>query len=284
MSCSTNSTVRPSSRSDFTWPSSDCFSAGLTPGHRLVEHHQLGVGHQRARHLEQLALPAGQRPGEVLALLDQQEALEQRVGPLGVGVLLAAPQRREHRRREGPRPRWPVAPTRMFSMTVSLESTLVSWKVRTMPIRATLYAGTLFEALAVERPAPVVGPVEAGEQVEEGGLAGAVGADQRGDDAALDLDVLDVDGGEAAERAHDVVGDHDRVGLGGPGSRGDVRQRRRAARCRRRSAAGPLVGARRHGVPAGVVVSGHRAPAPFGRRRSLVVGRSSTASARAPGR
>ena len=100
MSCSTNSTVRPSSRSDFTWPSSDCLSAGFTPGHRLVEHHQLGVGHQRAGHLEQLALAAGERAGEVLALLDQQEPLEQVVGPLGVGVLLAAPQRREHRREE----------------------------------------------------------------------------------------------------------------------------------------------------------------------------------------
>ena len=31
MSCSTNSTVLPSSRSDFTWPSSDCLSAGFTP-------------------------------------------------------------------------------------------------------------------------------------------------------------------------------------------------------------------------------------------------------------
>ena len=34
-------------------------------------------------------------------------------------------------------PFWSIAPTRMFSITVSLESTLVSWKVRIMPIRAT---------------------------------------------------------------------------------------------------------------------------------------------------
>ena len=31
MSCSTNSTVIPSSRSDWMWPSSDCVRAGLTP-------------------------------------------------------------------------------------------------------------------------------------------------------------------------------------------------------------------------------------------------------------
>ena len=100
-------------------------------------------------------------------------------------------------------------------MTVSLESTLVSWKVRTMPSRATLYGGDTVQRLAVERPGARVGLVEAGEQVEEGGLAGAVGADQRGDGAALDLDVVDVDGGEAAEPADDAVGDQDRVGLGG---------------------------------------------------------------------
>src|SRR4029079_6183477 len=35
-------------------------------------------------------------------------------------------------------PSCPVEPRRMFSSTLSLESTLVSWKVRTMPIRATL--------------------------------------------------------------------------------------------------------------------------------------------------
>ena len=38
-------------------------------------------------------------------------------------------------------PDCPVAPIRMFSITVSRESTLVSWKVRTMPSRATRYAG-----------------------------------------------------------------------------------------------------------------------------------------------
>ena len=38
-------------------------------------------------------------------------------------------------------PRCPVAPSFMFSSTVSSERALVSWKVRTWPIRATLNAG-----------------------------------------------------------------------------------------------------------------------------------------------
>jgi hypothetical protein len=40
----------------------------------------------------------------------------------------------------------------------------------------------------------LVRAVEAREQVEEGGLAGTVRTDQRGDDAALHLEVVDLDG------------------------------------------------------------------------------------------
>ena len=50
-------------------------------------------------------------------------------------------------------------------------------------------------------------------------------ADQGGDDAALDLDVVDIDGGEPTEGALDVGGDEDRVGLGHPGLPRDVAER-----------------------------------------------------------
>jgi hypothetical protein len=43
-------------------------------GHRLVEHDHLGLDHEGARHLEQLALAAGHRAGEVVALLVELEA------------------------------------------------------------------------------------------------------------------------------------------------------------------------------------------------------------------
>ena len=45
----------------------------------------------------------------------------------------------------------------MFSMTVSLDSTLVSWNVRTMPIRDTLYAGTLFSEVPLKDQVPSLG-------------------------------------------------------------------------------------------------------------------------------
>jgi hypothetical protein len=81
------------------------------------------------------------------------------------------------------------------------------------------------EVLALERPGALVGLVEAGEQVEEGRLAGTVRTDQRGDDAALHLEVVDLDRGEAAEAAGHPVGDQDRVGLGHARARLDALQR-----------------------------------------------------------
>ncbi len=86
------------------------------------------------------------------------------------------------------------------------------------------------EGPAVEVPRPVLGSVEPGEQVEQRRLAGAVRSDERRDRAPLDLEVLDVDGLEAAEGAVEVVDDEDRVGLGGAGSRGDACHRVRSHR------------------------------------------------------
>ncbi len=53
------------------------------------------------------------------------------------------------------------------------------------------------------RPAPV-GPVEAGDQVEEGGLAGAVRPDQRRDRALVDVHGRAADGLDAAEALVDL--------------------------------------------------------------------------------
>ena len=110
---------------------------GVHTSHWLVEHHQLRVSHQRASHLEELALAAGQRTSEVIFLSVQLEPSEDLVSLLGDLPFLLAPQRLNNAGQKCS-PRWPVAPSRMFSMTVSLERALVSWKVRTIPMRATL--------------------------------------------------------------------------------------------------------------------------------------------------
>ena len=104
----------------------------------------------------------------------------------------------------------------MFSITERRASDLVSWKVRTIPSRATLWAGTPARLGRPRTASARVGLVEAGEQVEQRRLAGAVRTDQGGDGAPLDLEVVDVDRDEAAEPAGDAVGHEDRIGLGDP--------------------------------------------------------------------
>ncbi len=72
--------------------------------------------------------------------------------------------------------------------------------------------------LAVEGPDPRVRLVEAGQEVEERGLAGAVRPDQGGDAAPLELEVVHVDGGETTEAPVHPVDGEDRIGLGHAGA------------------------------------------------------------------
>ena len=121
-------------------------------------------------------------------------------------------------------PVWSMPPSIMLSSTVILDRALVSWNVRTMPRLDIRWATEPPMSTPLNSQVPVVGRVEAGEQVEQGGLAGPVGADQAGDHAPLDLEVVDVDGRQAAEAALHVVHHQDRVGLGHAGTALDVGQ------------------------------------------------------------
>ena len=59
---------------------------------------------------------------------------------------------------------------------------------------------------AVEVDLALVGLIDAGQGIEEGGFAGAVGSDDADDPAGLQLKIDPVDGGQAAERFDDVDG------------------------------------------------------------------------------
>ena len=102
-------------------------------------------------------------------------------------------------------------PTRTFSSTVMLAKSRMFWKVRATPAAVTLVR------LRRQRRAAVADlargrDVEAGEAVEERGLAGAVGADQADDLAVVDGEVDVADGGETAEAHGDAAGLEDRLG------------------------------------------------------------------------
>ena len=244
------------------------------PGHRLVEHDHLGLAHQRPGHLQQLALAAGQAAGEVVALGVELEPGEQVVGPLGD---LAAPGRRQMPRNSAAKtfsPLWPVAPSRMFSITVSLDSALVSWKVRTMPSRATLCAATPLRRRAVEATScPSSGwskPVSRLKNVVLPAPFGPISA-------VIAPRWISRCSTSTAVRPPKwrVMSSATRIGSGF-GARA-VRDVARAAtprpRPRRLPASATAVAAgRRRGL-----VSGHRARSPSGRRRCPAAGRSSAA-------
>jgi hypothetical protein len=77
---------------------------------------------------------------------------------------------------------------RTFSSTVMCGKTAEIWNERKMPVRDLGGAGS-GDVAAVEEDLAAAGRQELGNQVETGGLAGAVGADQGVDVAAFDLEV-----------------------------------------------------------------------------------------------
>ena len=125
----------------------------------------------------------------------------------------------------------------MFSTTVMPPKSRMFWKVRAMR-RAVISSGcSVSMRVPSNSMVALLAVVERRDGVEEGGLAGAVGADDADDPAPLDVDGHLVDGREAAEALDDVPGGEDvlvvsharLLSLRGP----RLRARRPARACRR---------------------------------------------------
>ena len=116
-------------------------------------------------------------------------------------------------------PRCPVAPSFMFSSTVSSESAFVSWNVRTCPMRATLNEGMPDSVVPSNDHVPELGLSKPHSRLNSVVFPAPFGPMRAVMAFARDLEVIDVDGGEAAESAGHVVHDHDRVDLGHTGDR-----------------------------------------------------------------
>ena len=157
----------------------------VQPGGRLVEQQQGRLG--------------GQGPGE----LDQPLAAEGQVrrrsrgrgtpgrGPRGspaaLACGLAGPRARSGAgsacRRGSPSASAGCRPTMTFSRTVMCGKSFVVWNVRAMPSAAMAWGFQRGDPLAAEEDLALVGRERPGDQVEERGLARAVGADDRLDRA-----------------------------------------------------------------------------------------------------
>ena len=79
------------------------------------------------------------------------------------------------------------------------------WKVRPMPRRQMRVGRQAVDAFAVEADRAGVGRKHAGDHVEQRGLAGAVGTDQREDRAGRHLEAHVVDREQAAKALADGV-------------------------------------------------------------------------------
>ena len=92
MSCSTNSTVMPSSRRSLTWPSSDWVSAGFTPAIGSSSITISGSTISARAISSSLRWPPDRLPAKSSRLASSLNRREQVVGPLGDVALLAAPE------------------------------------------------------------------------------------------------------------------------------------------------------------------------------------------------
>ena len=171
-------------------------------GHRLVEQQHARLAGQRNRDLQQPALAVGQVLGPLVASRRSggtapATARNARPRP----CLAPAPATSGRPLRGAATPPWPAFP----AASCASNSWLI-WKVRTMPRRTRWCGARLRDVLAFERDAAGGGLQHAGQQVDQRGLAGAVGADQRVARAARDVQADVVGGGDAAEALDQALG------------------------------------------------------------------------------
>ncbi len=156
--------------------------------HHLVEQQQLRLGGERARDLQPLAVGQRERRGALAALVVEVEPAQHLVRVRARIARVAAMQQRadddivlDRERRERPH---------------DLEGAADA-------APADLVGRQAVDALAGESDRAAVGRVDAGDHVEQSGLAGAVRADHREDRALRHLEADLVDREQAAEALAD---------------------------------------------------------------------------------
>ena len=201
----------------------------------LVEHDEARVGHERARHLQQLALAAGERARLLRGHVRDAELVQQLPRARLHARLLAAPAPAQERAFE------PLPALRLRGHGHVLQHRQPRERLRQLegadhaqPRDAVGRAPV--EPPPVQPPRPPVGLVEAREQVEERRLARPIRPDDGGDRPALDLEVVDVDRADAAEGLEHPERDQDGVVLQAPRRGRFERRLRQLWPCRRRVA------------------------------------------------
>ena len=233
---------------------------GLLRGHagrRLVHQDQVGVLREQQRDLEPLGLAMREIAGGLVELVGEADEL---------GELLDA---RRCRRCAGAAARLAKTPSRLqwatsrFSRTVSSRKTLGTWNLRPTPARAIWYSSAdlvMSRSRSADRSGCRLDL--AADDVERGGLAGAVGPDQAAQFALLHAQVEPVDRPEAAEADAESRSLRMRRVIAAPRSRSYA-----AGWCRAASPRAPALRAEL-AAPALAMITSPRLTSPFGRNRT----------------
>ena len=167
--------------------------------HRLVEQQHLGLQRQRAPQLHALPEAVGERGGRLLAQVLQLQELDDLLAGGAMADLLALRQAPIEHAAEHARAHAHVAAEhQVVEHGEAAEQGDVLERARHAE-RRDLARRPARDVAALEHDAAGIRLVEAGDHVEQRGLAGAVGADDREDAALGDVDRHAVDGGDAAE-------------------------------------------------------------------------------------
>ncbi len=198
-------TVMPVSRTrNSVWTSSRGLG-GVEPCRRLVEQQKARLGGECARDLDQAADARGKVGSRrVDPLLDADKAQKASGLVAGLPIFRDRDRQPEHRRRESLALVSLPADHDVLARGHRLEELSVLEGARdARDHRVSRSAADKLDA--VEQDRALVRPIEPGECVEQRGLAGAVGSDERLDGALEHVERDIVDGGEPSEALGDVA-------------------------------------------------------------------------------
>ena len=200
MSCSTISTG--TLRGDVLHQVGDALAfRRREPGERLVEQQHLRLGAERDAEIDQPLAAIGKVAA--FGLLDPFEPEEaDQLGGLGVNLRIAVDVAPDIEARRDAAPAATGAGSRR---STELRNRLVIWNERAMPCRQMLVRRQAVDIAAVQPHGAAVRREQAGHEVEQGGLAGAVRPDQRMDLAGADRQARVRHGADAAELLGDAV-------------------------------------------------------------------------------
>ena len=194
--------------------------ARIEPGRRLVEAQELGIRAHGAGDLEPALGAIGQVGGGIVGPLDQPDALEplhRLLRRLALGAAIGRqPQYAGNGEAGRPHQRVVLRHDQILQHRHAGEQADVLEGPRHLrPLRDPKIVHPLEQkarAVLMRERDPAFGRlVEAGDAVEQGGLAGAIGADDGGDVARLGREAEIADGGETAEAHRQMLDREQRI-------------------------------------------------------------------------